>query len=79
MQFGTNHIGHFLLTCLLLNSLKNTPQSRIINVSSLAHKNSMDGKAGFIKFDDLQYEKGYNPSWVYSQSKLANVLFTNEL
>ncbi|XP_069788032.1 retinol dehydrogenase 13-like isoform X1 [Narcine bancroftii] len=74
MQFGVNHLGHFLLTNLLLEKLKNSGNSRIINVSSLAHI------AGEIDFDDLNWEKRkYNTKAAYCQSKLANVLFTKEL
>ncbi|XP_056423447.1 retinol dehydrogenase 13 isoform X3 [Hyla sarda] len=74
MQFGVNHLGHFLLTNLLLDRLKESGQSRIINVSSLAYI------AGDIDFDDLNWEKKkYNTKAAYCQSKLANVLFTNEL
>ncbi|RDD40168.1 Retinol dehydrogenase 13 [Trichoplax sp. H2] len=73
MQIGTNHFGHFLLTNLLLDKLKTCAPSRIINVSSLAH---MMGK---INFDDINSEKGYGSVAAYSQSKLANVLFTREL
>lgn len=72
MQFGVNHIAHFLLTLLLLPSLEKK-NSRIINVSSAAH---MRGK---IDFDDLYGEKKYRSIKAYSQSKLANVLFTYEL
>lgn len=74
MQFGVNHLGHFLLTNLLLEKMKRSVNSRIINVSSLAHI------AGEIDFDDLNWEKKkYNTKAAYCQSKLANVLFTNEL
>ncbi|XP_078505331.1 retinol dehydrogenase 13 isoform X1 [Lissotriton helveticus] len=74
MQFGVNHLGHFLLTNLLLEKLKNSGHSRIINVSSLAHI------AGEIDFDDLNWEKKkYDTKAAYCQSKLANVLFTKEL
>ncbi|MFF2480758.1 SDR family oxidoreductase [Paenibacillus sp. NPDC058071] len=70
---GVNHLGHFLLTELLLESLQQAPQGRIINVSSGAHK------AGTIHFDNLNLEKGYNVWKSYSQSKLANILYTKEL
>ncbi|XP_047453258.1 retinol dehydrogenase 13-like [Mugil cephalus] len=73
MQFGVNHLGHFLLTNCLLDLLKKSAPSRIVNVSSLAHER------GQIYFDDINQEKQYNPWKSYSQSKLANVLFTREL
>ncbi|XP_029290222.1 retinol dehydrogenase 11-like [Cottoperca gobio] len=73
MQFGVNHLGHFLLTNCLLDLLKKSAPSRIVNVSSLAHKR------GQIYFNDVHQEKDYSPWKSYSQSKLANVLFTREL
>lgn len=73
MQFGVNHLGHFLLTNCLLDLLKKSTPSRIVNVSSLAHER------GQIDFDDINQEKEYKPWKSYSQSKLANVLFTKEL
>ncbi|KAH8307731.1 hypothetical protein KR044_011319 [Drosophila immigrans] len=73
MQLGVNHIGHFLLTNLLLDVLKKSAPSRIVNVSSLAHTR------GAININDLNSEKSYNEGDAYSQSKLANVLFTREL
>lgn len=73
MQIGTNHFGHFLLTNLLLDMLKASAPSRIINVSSLAHK------FGKINRDDIQLEKSYSRWPAYGQSKLANILFTREL
>ncbi|XP_044113568.1 retinol dehydrogenase 13 isoform X1 [Neovison vison] len=74
MQFGVNYLGHFLLTNLLLDRLKASAPSRIINLSSLAHI------AGHIDFDDLNWEKRkYDTRAAYCQSKLAIILFTKEL
>lgn len=73
MQFGVNHLGHFLLTNCLLDLLKKSSPSRIVNVSSLAHER------GQIYFDDINQDKDYQPWKSYGQSKLANVLFTREL
>ena len=74
MQFGVNHLGHFLLTNLLLDRLKAAPAARIVNVSALAY-------AGVqcINFDDINSEQSYTPWDAYCQSKLANVLFTRSL
>uniref|UniRef100_A0A182NH89 Uncharacterized protein n=1 Tax=Anopheles dirus TaxID=7168 RepID=A0A182NH89_9DIPT len=72
-QLGVNHLGHFLLTNLLLDRLKASPPSRIINLSSLAHK------YGKINRKDLNSEHSYNQVTAYCQSKLANVMFTREL
>ena len=69
----STHAGHFLLTMLLLDKLKSSTPSRIINVSSLAHTR------GAINFDDLNSAKFYDAGEAYSQSKLANILFTREL
>src|SRR5713226_5982848 len=71
--FATNHLGHFLLTNLLLDTLKANAPSRIINITSSAHRGTE------IDFDDLQGEKKYSGYHAYSQSKLANVLFTYQL
>jgi len=74
LQFGTNHLGHFALTALLLDLLKATPGSRITTQSSIAH--TMLSK---IDLQDLNWEKSYSRTKAYSQSKLANLLFTYEL
>lgn len=71
--FATNHLAYFLLTELLLDLLKKSAPSRIVNVSSAVHT------GGKIPFDDLNGEKSYSGTAAYSQSKLANVLFTYEL
>lgn len=74
MQFGVNHLGHFYLTQLLLETLQNTPKSRIVNVSSKAHY------GGKIDFNSLTCpQNNYSPIIAYRQAKLANVLFTREL
>jgi NAD(P)-dependent dehydrogenase (short-subunit alcohol dehydrogenase family) len=75
VQFGANHLGHFALTGLLLETLLRTPNARIVNVSSGAHRMG----TGTINFENLNAEQGYNPSSAYAQSKLANLLFTLEL
>ena len=73
LQFGVNHLGHFLLTNLLLDPLKAAPEARVVNVSSNAHYN------GEIDFNNLRGEKNnYTGMRAYAQAKLANVLFTRE-
>lgn len=72
-QFGTNHLGHFALTGLLLDRLNETPGARIVTVSSNTHRR------GLMNFDDLNSEREYSPVNAYAQSKLANLLFTYEL
>ncbi|XP_023153827.2 retinol dehydrogenase 12 [Amphiprion ocellaris] len=73
-QLAVNHLGHFLLTNLLLPKLKSSAPSRVVNVSSIAHR------GGRINFDDLFFSRRtYSPLESYRQSKLANVLFSREL
>ncbi len=72
-QFAVNHLAYFLFTSLLLDCLRAGAPSRIINVSSGAHSGSQ------LDFADLQGERGYDGNRAYSQSKLANILFTYEL
>ena len=74
LQFGTNHLGHFALTGLLLEQMLPVPGSRVVTVSSLAHR-----IGARINFDDLQGERSYSRVAAYSQSKLANLMFTYEL
>src|SRR5207244_11609029 len=71
--FATNHLGHFLLTNHLLDVLNASAPSRIINITSSAHGGTE------MEFEDLQGEKKYSGFHAYSQSKLANVLFTYQL
>ncbi|XP_064202191.1 retinol dehydrogenase 12-like [Anguilla rostrata] len=73
MQFGVNHLGHFLLTHLLFDLIKKSAPARIINLSSMAHA------WGTIKLDDINSEKGYSDKKAYGQSKLANILCTRSL
>jgi NAD(P)-dependent dehydrogenase (short-subunit alcohol dehydrogenase family) len=72
-QIGTNHLGHFALTGLLLHSLLARPNTRVVTVTSQAHR------TGDINFDDLNSESGYNRWSAYGQSKLANLMFAFEL
>lgn len=73
LQFGTNHLGHFALTALLLPAILAAPQARVVTVSSGAHM------VGQISFDNLDGAKGYQRWAAYAQSKLANLLFAYEL
>jgi NAD(P)-dependent dehydrogenase (short-subunit alcohol dehydrogenase family) len=73
LQFGTNHLGHFALTGLLIPQLLGTPDSRVVTVSSNAHR------AGRINFEDLNSARRYRRMTAYGQSKLANLMFTYEL
>jgi len=73
LQFGTNHLGHFALTGLLLSTLLPQPGSRVVTVSSNAHR------AGRLNFNDLQSARHYQKMAAYGRSKLANLMFTYEL
>jgi NAD(P)-dependent dehydrogenase (short-subunit alcohol dehydrogenase family) len=73
LQFGTNHLGHFALTGLLLDAMQRRENARVVTVSSGAHR------FGKMRFDDLQGERKYGRWAAYGQSKLANLLFTFEL
>ena len=73
LQMGANYFGHFLLTGLLLNTITKTSASRIVSLSSIAHKK------GDIHFDDLHWEKEYSKMEAYQQSKLACLIFAFEL
>jgi NAD(P)-dependent dehydrogenase (short-subunit alcohol dehydrogenase family) len=73
LQFGTNHLGHFALTGLLLPSLRRNPSARVVTVSSVAHKRAV------IDFHNLQGQRGYKAWDAYNQSKLANLWFAFEL
>lgn len=73
LQLGTNHLGHFALTGRLIDKLLAAEAPRVVNVSSIAHR------AGKMDFDDLNWEQGYSRWPAYGRSKLANLLFTQEL
>ncbi len=73
--FGVNHLGHFLLTDLLLDRIKASAPARIINVSSRVHRRARNG----LDFDDLQAKNSYSGLRAYNRSKLANIYFTREL
>jgi len=74
LHFGTNHLGHFAFTGLLLDCVVAVPGSRVVTVSSTTHR-----MGGPFDFDDWQWERRYRPFAAYGQSKLANLLFTYEL
>ncbi|MBF6468082.1 SDR family NAD(P)-dependent oxidoreductase [Nocardia beijingensis] len=74
LQFGTNHLGHFALTGLLLDNMLPMPGSRVVTVSSVGHR-----IRARIDFDDLQAERSYDRVAAYGRSKLANLMFTYEL
>ena len=73
MTLATNHLGPFLLTSLLLDLLQKSPASRIVNVASMAYRFSKP------TLDDLQSERDYSPVWEYGNTKLWNIMFTQEL
>lgn len=94
IHFAVNHLGHFLLTNLLLDLMKKAPSARIINVSSINHIRSSIFHLLFkfvrlcifssvlrcvINWEDIHFEKPHWSIYAYSHSKLANILFTNEL
>jgi NAD(P)-dependent dehydrogenase (short-subunit alcohol dehydrogenase family) len=74
LQFGTNHLAHFVFTGLLLDRVLAAPDSRVVTVSSTAHR-FVRG----IRFDDIQWERDYSRAGAYGQSKIANLMFTYEL
>jgi NAD(P)-dependent dehydrogenase (short-subunit alcohol dehydrogenase family) len=74
LQFGTNHLGHFALTGLVLDRMTAVPGARVVTVSSVGHR-----IRARIHFEDLQWERSYDRLQAYGQSKLANLLFTYEL
>ena len=73
LQFGVNHLGHFLLVNLLLDRMKESAPSRIVVVASVAHY------TGYLDFNDMMWTKWYNPQLSYCRSKLANIMFAREL
>jgi NAD(P)-dependent dehydrogenase (short-subunit alcohol dehydrogenase family) len=73
VQFGTNVLGHFALTGLLLPALERSERPRVVTLASIAHKR------GRLNFDDLQSTKNYSPMGSYQQSKLADLMFAFEL
>ena len=73
LQFGTNHLGHFAFTGLVIEAMLPVPGSRVVTVSSMGHR------TGRINFADLQSERRYGRMTAYAQSKLANLMFTYEL
>ena len=73
LQIGTNHLGHFALTGLLLDLLSAAPAGRVVTVSSIAHR------MGNLRFEDMQWQKKYSRWLAYGQSKLANLVFARDL
>jgi NAD(P)-dependent dehydrogenase (short-subunit alcohol dehydrogenase family) len=75
LQLGTNHLGHFAFTGLVLDRIRDVPGARIVVLASLAHQMARGG----MNFEDLHSERGYNRITAYGRSKLANLLFAYEL
>lgn len=75
-QTGVNHLGHFLLTNLLMDKIKAAPKARIVNLASLAHETAKDNG---LDFNDLMWKDSYNEWLAYSASKLSNIYFTKGL
>ncbi len=73
LQFGTNVLGHFALTCHLLPALERAAAARVVTLASISHKR------GSLHWDDLQFERSYSPMQAYEQSKLADLMFAFEL
>ncbi|MEU4220685.1 oxidoreductase [Actinoplanes sp. NPDC026623] len=73
LQFGTNMLGHFALTGLLLGNLAAVPEARVVSLSSITHRNA------HLDFDDLMFERGYRAASAYGRSKLATTIFGIEL
>ena len=73
LTLATNHLGPFLLTSLLLDLLRQSPAARVVNVASMAYRFSKP------TLDDIQSERSYSPIWEYGNTKLFNIMFTQEL
>ncbi|GAB1601397.1 retinol dehydrogenase 13-like [Argonauta hians] len=73
MQFAVNYLGHFLLTHLLLDTMKASAPARIVNITAHAHQ------LGTVDFDDINHDRDYNPGHAYAQSKLAVAMFTKTM
>lgn len=78
-HFGTNHLGHFLLTNLLLDKLQQSAPARVVVLSSGLHAGGMGAPPAQVRFEDLRWEHGYQARAAYAMSKLCNLLFAYEL
>ena len=78
-HFGTNHLGHFLLTMLLMEKLQQSAPARVVVLTSGLHAGGMGAPPAQVRFDDLKWERGYKARAAYAMSKLCNLLFTYEL